>query len=342
MTDIIKLQQKLDRLIRKSFDSFISYKKIAKTFDNSKKLMEKNLDIEQIEKKLSIVESQLENLKKVNIPINDKVSLNKKFEEQKKIYEELLKHAKENNSNKWLVELETKFLKGKEFFRENKIILLGQIQKILLVLKKQMGAENYKEYIKQLYLNKLTDDTNTYTYTVKTIMDHLQSGPISEEASKKSTQLNELKSKKNIKNRKVQMEIEIEMIKLLDNTKKYRKYENLFIDKIKKIIDKHDDDMMKAKLFEVVIRNKRNNNFKVITNNKGNPVKEEVVDIKPNEFKKFKSSKNEKEYYQKEIDKYNEKLDKLQDKNKSIRIKIAELKGIDLKKLKASEKNSNL
>ena len=54
MTDIIKLQQKLDRLIRKSFDSFVTYKKIAKTFDNSKKLMEKNLDIEQIEKKTKL------------------------------------------------------------------------------------------------------------------------------------------------------------------------------------------------------------------------------------------------------------------------------------------------
>jgi hypothetical protein len=342
MTDIVELQQKLDDLIHKSFDSFVSYKKAAKNYDERKKILERDLDTDHIEKMLKLAQSQKKQLNKTGIPLNGKISLYKKFEEQEIYYEDYLKHIKENNTEQWWIDLETDFLKYKEIFRENKIKLLEKINKILMSLKKKMG-ENYKEFIKELYLNKLTDDTNTYTYTVKTIMKHLESGKISENAAKKSKKLNELKSRKNIYNRKTQMEIEIEMIKLKNVLEKEEKYKNLFKDKIKKIIDNKDDKKIKNKLFKIVTVNKRNKELKIITNNKGKAIKEEIIYyIDPEEFDKFIGSKNQNIEYQNEIDKYNEKLKKLNDKKKFIENKIAKLKGISLNKLNSSVNNGLL
>lgn len=264
MASVVELQKLLDKLIHKSFDSFVIYKKSAKTFDDSKKLMEKDLDIDEIFRKIEYYKEKQKQLEKVNNPASNKVSAYNKLREQQKKYATLLKHVKENNSDKWLVDLEKTFLKGKEIFRENKLVLLARINKLLMSLKKKMGVAKYKQFISKLYLKKLTDKTNTYTYTVKTIMKHLASGLISEIASKKSKYLNEIKSRKDIKNRKNQMEVEIEMIKLKDVVEKFSKHKELFIDRIKKIIDKKDDDMLKQRLFQVVTVNKRNKDGKVV------------------------------------------------------------------------------
>jgi hypothetical protein len=329
MTDVSKLQQKLDVLIHKSFDSFVSYKKKAKNYDDSKKLLERDLETDYVEKLLKTVQSQLENLKSVDFS-NSKMPLYKKFKEQERMYKEFLKHKEENNTDQWWINLETAFLKDKEKFRENKIKLLEKINKILMSLKKKMGA-NYREFIKELYLIKLTDDTNTYTYTVKTIMKHLKSGPISANAAKKSKKLNELQSRKNIYNRKTQMEIEIEMIKLNNLLEKEKKYKNLLREKIKKIIDNKDDKKIKNKLFKIVTINNTNKN--------GKAIKEIISYVVPEEFDKFIGSKNQNIEYQNEIDKYNEKLIKLIDEKKFITNKIAKLKGINLNELNSSANN---
>lgn len=318
------LQENLENYIQQAFESLVDYKKDSKSFNDVKKLMEKNLDVDNIVKKIEFYKEQQKKLEKVKLPENQKLSLYTKYREQQKKYADLLKHAQQNNSNKWLVEVEAKFLKKKEYYREKKIKLLMVIKRLLLQLKNKLGLAKFKEYKKQLYLKKLTDDI--FTYDVKTIMKHLESGPISEKAIKKSKQLNELKSIKNVKNRKTQIELEIELVKLKNVVEKFGIYKNKFIDKIKKIIDKRNDDMLKQRLFRVVTRNKRNNNFKVVTNSKGMPVQEQVIDIKPVEFNNFVISKNLPAVYQKEIDKYMLKLNKLNDKNKSIRMKIAKLK----------------
>jgi hypothetical protein len=325
MTDVSELQKKLDKLIQKSFDLLVIYKKSAKIYDDTKKLWEKNLDIDEILKKIEYFKQKQKELNKVNMPFNSKAIAYTKLIEQQKKYKELLKYAKQNNSDNWLIELEKKFLKGKKLFRDNNLVLLAKIKKLLKNLKKKMGPANYKKFISKLYLNKLTDETNTFSYTVKTIMKHLESAQISENASKKIKNFNEIKSRKDIKNRKIEMEIEIEHIKLKNNLKKYDKFKKLFIDKIKKIIDKKDDDMLKQKLFKVVTSNKNENG--------------EVV-VKSSEFQKFISSKNQHPAYQKQIDKYNLIMDKLLEKDKLIRKRILKLKGIDLSKLKPSEKNS--
>jgi hypothetical protein len=275
-------------------------------------------------------------LEKVNLPANQKVSLYNKYRGEQKKYADLLKHAQQNNSNKWLVEVEKKFLKEKEIFRNTKIIILSAIEKIITQLKINMGEDKFKEYKNKLYLKTFTDDTNMYTYSVKKIMNYLKSGPISEESSKKSKQINELSTRKNVKNRKNKMEHEILMIKMQKILKKLSNLHIQFIKKIKKIIEREDDTNLRRKLFHIIRREKRNDNFQVITNASGNPVMEEIEEINVPEFDKFISSKfqptiPQTEIYQPEIDKYRLKRVKLLDKITSLEKNMAKLKGISWK-----------
>jgi hypothetical protein len=336
MAGIIELKSKLNQLIETSFNLFVSYKKASKSYNDMKKLMEKDLDVTQIVKKIEFYKEQQKKLEKVNLPANQKVSLYNKYREEQKKYADLLKHAQQNNSNKWIVELEKKFLKEKEVYRNGKIRILSSIENVIVQLKINMGEDKFKEYKNKLYLKTFTDDTNMYTYNVKTIMNHLKSGPISEESSKKSKQINELSTRKNVKNRKNQMEHEILMIKIQKITKKINKNTIQFINKLKKIIEREGNTDMRRKLFHIIRREKRNENFQVITNANGKPVMEEIEEINVPEFNKLINSKFQltllqTEIYQPEIDKYNLKHAKLLDKVTGLEKKMAELKGIQWK-----------
>jgi hypothetical protein len=336
MASVIELKKNLNQLIESGFNSLVSYKTSSKSFNDMKKLMEKDLDVTQIVKKIEFYKEQQKKLEKVNLPANQKVSLYNKYRGEQKKYADLLKHAQQNNSNKWLVEVEKKFLKEKEIFRNTKIIILSAIEKIITQLKINMGEDKFKEYKNKLYLKTFTDDTNMYTYSVKKIMNYLKSGPISEESSKKSKQINELSTRKNVKNRKNKMEHEILMIKMQKILKKLSNLHIQFIKKIKKIIEREDDTNLRRKLFHIIRREKRNENFQVITNASGNPVMEEIEEINVPEFDKFISSKfqltiPQTEIYQPEIDKYRLKRVKLLDKITSLEKNMAKLKGISWK-----------
>ena len=257
MASVIELKNKLDQLIESGFYSLVSYKKASKSFNDMKKLMEKNLDVSEIVKKIEFYKEQQKKLEKVNLPEDQKLSLYNKYREQQKKYAKLLKHVQENNnSNKFLVEVEKKFLKEKEIYRATKIIILSSIEKIITQLKINMGEDKFKEYKNKLYLKTFTDDTNVYTYSVKTIMNYLKSGPISEESSIKSKQINELSTRKNVKNRKNVMEHEILMIKIKKILKKIDKNNIQFINKLKKIIEREGDTKMRDKLFHIIRREK--------------------------------------------------------------------------------------
>jgi hypothetical protein len=336
MASVIELKKNLNQLIESGFNSLVSYKTSSKSYNDMKKLMEKNLDVTEIINKIKFYKEQIKKLRKVNLPLNQKDSLFNKYENELKKYIKLLKHTQENNSNKWLVEVEKKFLKEKEIFRNTKIIILSAIEKIITQLKINMGEDKFREYKNKLYLKTFTDDTNVYTYSVKTIMNYLKSGPISEESSKKSKQINELSTRKNVKNRKNQMEHEILMIKMQKILKKISNLHIQFIKKIKKIIEREDDTNLRRKLFHIIRREKRNDNFQVITNASGNPVMEEIEEINLPEFDKFISSQfqptiPQTEIYQPEIDKYRLKRVKLLDKATSLEKNMAKLKGIQWK-----------
>ena len=162
----------------------------------------------------------------------------------------------------------------------------------------------YSNFDTRVFGGALGEDPDYQNYTGKDIIRFLKAGPISEKAAKKSKQINDLKSIENVSDRKAQMELQIELVKLEDLRKKYKEYENLFINTIKKIIIEEDDHIMKSRLF------KQKNNKLV---------------IKLDELDKFIDSTTEKSIYQKEIDKYNLKVQKLGNKHKMLHKKIDKL-----------------
>jgi hypothetical protein len=295
MASVIELKQRFKELIELSFDSLVSYKKAAKSFSIMKRLMEKNLDVEEIQKSITFMKNKIKEVEKENIHQTQKTIMVINLQDKIKQYKELLKIVQQPNSNRFLVEIEKNFLKEKEIFRERKIKLLESIEIIISQLKDKMGEDKFKEYKNKLYINTLTDDTHEYTYSVKTIMNYLKSGAISEKSSQKVKQINNLATINNVKNRKKKMEIEVEMVKLQKKITKLREEDNKIKEKIKKIVEREGNTELKKKL--------------------ENPV----------EFYKFINSNIQSNVYQPEIDKHKIKYKKLLNKIKAIENKIAEL-----------------
>jgi len=299
MAGIPELKQRLKELIQLSFNSLVAYKKDANSFSMMKRLMEKNLDVEEIEKSIASMKNKLKEADKEK-NLTQKAIMVMNIQDKIKHYKELLKIVQQPNSNKFLVEIEKKFLKDKEIYRERKINLLEKIENIISQLKDKMGEDKFKEYKNKLYINTLTDDTHKYTYSVKTIMNHLKSGPISNKSSKKVQQINKLITRKNVENRKKKMEIEVEMVKLQKKIAKLSEEHDKIREKIKKIVESEGNTELKKKLQDPV------EFHKFINSN-------------------FQSNLYKTDIYQPEIDKYKIKYKKLLNKIKAIEDKIAEL-----------------
>jgi len=315
--DTSNLVKILSKLYEDANDLLVSYKKISKLFSDKKKnLNNPHENLEKVKKNINKqIKYYLDSIEEVrkrksyNIGSQNKAKYEKQVKEQLELLRAELAaidkrmKTEKNISKDYLLDHEKVFLKSKEVLRARKIDLLDKINKIKLLLRKKL-KEKFKRYIISNFDRRVFGNDPNYKNNGKRIINFLKAGAISERAAKKSKQINDLKSLENVSDRKTQMEIEIELIKLGDVQKKYKEYENLFINKIKKIIDDKDDDMMKYRLFKV-------------QNNK--------VVIKPTEFKEFLSSTTEKSIYQKEIDNYNLKVQKLENKYKMLNRKIAKL-----------------
>ena len=341
--DTSKLYDELSDLYEGAYDLLVGYKKTSKIFSNIKKnLTPSHQNSEKTKNEISkSIKFYLESLKKrerTNLQTNNPLRNQAMYQIQvldkvKSLQTELAAldkrmKAEKNIDNLYLLDHEKIFLKSKEALRAEKIVLLQRIDRIKSLLKKQL-KERFNNY---MYSNFDTryfgEDPDYQNYTGKDIIKFLESGPVSEKAAKKSKQINNIKSLENVSNRKTQMEIEIEMIKLESVVKKYNEYEKLFIDKIEKIINKESDSDVKRLLFKVVKREKRNKNFQVITDNQGNPVEEEIIDIKRDKFKEFLNSGNTYPKYKKEIARYKKQIDQLNKKHNYILKKIDKLKKI--------------
>lgn len=316
--DTSKLYNELSKLYENGYDLLVKYKKLSKSFSDKKKnLSPSHENLEKTKKKINQeLKNYLDSLEEVHKKKNSNDDLRKKAIYQVQVIDKvkLLRaelaalndrmKTEKNNSNQYLLHNEKLFLKSKEILRAKKIDLLDKINRVKLLLKKQL-KERFNNYMYSNFDTRVFgDDPDYQNYTGKDIIKFLKSGPISEKAAKKSKQINDLYSLKNVSDRKAQMELQIELVKLGDVQKKYKEYENLFINKIKKIINDEDDDMMKSRLFTV-------------KNNK--------VVIKPTELNEFLNSTTEKSIYQKEIDNYNLKVQKLENKHKMLHRKIAKL-----------------
>jgi hypothetical protein len=341
--DTSKLYDGLSDLYEKAYDLLVHYKKLSKDFSNVKKNL--NPSQENSEKKKNEISKNLKfylgflaEREKTNLQTN--TALANKARNQIRLVGQIRSlrtelaaldkrmKAEKNIDNLYLLDHEKIFLKSKEALRAEKIVLLQRIDRIKLLLKNKL-KERFNNY---MYSNFDTryfgEDPDYQNYTGKDIINFLESGPVSEKAAKKSKQINNIKSLENVSNRKTQMEIEIEMIKLESVVKKYNEYEKLFIDKINNIINKERDSDLKRLLFKEVKREKRNNNFVVITDIQGNPVEEKIIDIRRDKFNEFLNSGNTYPKYKKEIAKYKKQIEQLNKKHNYYIKKIDKLKKI--------------
>ena len=306
--DTKKLYNKLSKLYENGYDLLVNYKKLSKRFTDKKKNLSpshKNLEIkkEKIKEELKEYLNSLQKLEKGEHQkeMKDKVT-SLKFEVI--AIDQRIKTEK-NESKNYILYNEKLFLKSKKILRVRKIYLLKSINELKLLLKKQL-KERFDNYIHSNFDTRVFgNDPDYQDYTGKHIIKFLKAGAISEKAAKKAKQINDLESLENISDRKAQMELQIELVKLGDIRKKYKEYEKLFINEIKKIISEEDDDMMKSRLFKVV-------------NNK--------IVIKPTEFDEFLDSTTQEPIYQNKIDEYKLKVKKLENKHKKL------VKKINLKK----------
>jgi len=338
--DTTKFYDELDVLYEEAYDLLVHYKKLSKIFSSTKKNLtpsHENLEKRknEINKSLKYYLESLAKRQKTNLQTNNPLRNKAMFQIEvvdklKSLRTELAAIDKrmkteKNISKDYLLDHEKVYLKSKEVLRARKISLLERINRIKSLLKKQL-KDKFKNYIKANFDRRYIGNDPEYKYTGNHIIKSLESGVISEKAAKKSKQINNIQSLNNVSDRKTQMEIEIEMVKLEEVAKKMNEYEDLFIDKIKKIIDKESNSDVKRLLFEDVKREKRNKNFQVILNNKGKPVEEVITDYKRTALKEFLKSGDTYPKYEKEIAKYNNIVIALFKKHDHILKKIEKLK----------------
>jgi hypothetical protein len=273
-------------------------------------------------------------VKKLNKQIKSGVELFKKYKKISKIYLKTKIDLKKNQNKKsyesMLVDTEKNFLREKKKINLEKKKILLNILEIGEQIKSYMTTEKFNDFIKKMYkkrYNVLDDKTISF----KKLLHHLESGQVSENISKTVKNIDDLMTIGNIDNRKKQMEIGIKKKEKEIILKKIDENTIQFINKLKKIIIGERDTKMREKLFHKTIREKRNKNSKVITNNAGNPVMEEIEEINLPEFNKlinseFQLNLLQTDTYQPEIDKYNLKRVKLLDKLTSLEKEIEELK----------------
>jgi hypothetical protein len=245
------IKNEFEEAIKKSVELFKHYKEISKEFQKQQKIIRNNSDFESFLKnkinkiverrkgilkrkqsgKLSEADKKLSNL------LNSELA-----NEEKMLRSDEYKDKYRNEYNKlseiYLVNSDKKFLKEKEKIRKMKKIILKKIKVALSQLKKKMFVPEFKEFIKYIH-NESYDTVNGKELTFKKLMNYLESGEISEEAAKKTKQINELETINNIDYRK--SEIEYEINKLKKNKKKNLLYKKLIEIKenIKKIFKKN-------------------------------------------------------------------------------------------------------
>ena len=134
MPGIPELKQRLNEFIQLSFNSLVAYKKDANSFGMMKRLMEKNLDVEEIEKSIASMKNKLKEADKEK-NLTQKAIMVMNIQDKIKHYKELLKIVQQPNSNRYLVELEKSFLKLKEIYRDRKKKILASIENIISQLK---------------------------------------------------------------------------------------------------------------------------------------------------------------------------------------------------------------
>jgi hypothetical protein len=242
-SDVKLLTTELEQAIKDGVDLFKYYKELSNVFQDSKK----NTFKENIDEKLRYIKNQRRGImQRIDMPesVKAKKIINLANEEK------LLKKSLKNNRGKYneislvylanTINTNKKFLKEKEKIRKEKKRILSRIKIALSQLKKKMFAPEFNMLIKYIYDDRYNIADNKQI-TFKKLMNHLESGEITEEASKKTKQIDELKTINNIEYRKSEIEYEINKLKknkekkLQNKKSKLQNEKIILLDEISKI-----------------------------------------------------------------------------------------------------------
>jgi len=235
-SDVKLLTTELEQAIKDGVDLFKYYKALSNDFQEKKdfekyfknklnKVLGRRIGISK--RKLGPKKLRESDIKLSNLLNSELANKEKDLKSEKNKYEK--------NPEEYIVNSNKKFLKEKEKIRKEKKRILSRIKIALSQLKKKMFAPEFNMLIKYIYDDRYNIADNKQI-TFKKLMNHLESGEITEEASKKTKQIDELKTINNIEYRK--SEIEYEINKLKKNKEKKPKLQNEkihLLDEISKI-----------------------------------------------------------------------------------------------------------
>ena len=240
-SDVKLLTTELEQAIKDGVDLFKYYKAQSNDFQEKKDFEKyfKNKLNKVLGRRIGISKRKLgpkklgeSDIKLSNLLNSELANKEKDLKSEKNKYEK--------NPEEYIVNSTKKFLKEKEKIRKEKIRILSRIKLALSQLKKNMIAPDIKKYIKYIYDQRYNIADNKQI-TFKKLMNHLESGEITEEASKKTKQIDELKTINNIEYRKSEIEYEINKLKknkekkLQNKKSKLQNEKIILLDEISKI-----------------------------------------------------------------------------------------------------------
>jgi len=275
--DVKLLINELEKTIDDGVELFKYYKDISKDFQEQQKNLMNNEESKKIfanlkqkyDEEMKLIMAQRKGIlkrrqsKKLS-ESDEKLSklLNAELENKEKALEnnykkELInrKEARKKLSDMYVVPYEKIFLKEKEKLRKEKKTILSRIKIALAKLKKKMLKKDFTDFIKTLK-KSIYNVSATKTITFMQLINHLEAGEITEEAAKRTTKINDLKTINNIDNRKSEIEYEIE--------------------KIKKENKESKKNNEKIKLMKILIEIKENVKKIFKKNFKGNPIPKDL------------------------------------------------------------------
>ena len=232
--DVKLLINELEKTIDDGVELFKYYKDISKDFQEQQKNLMNNEESKKIfanlkqkyDEEMKLIMAQRKGIlkrrqsKKLS-ESDEKLSklLNAELENKEKALEnnykkELInrKEARKKLSDMYVVPYEKIFLKEKEKIRVEKKRILSRIKIALSQLKNKMFKNEFTDFIKYLK-QEIYDVSTNKTITFTKLMNHLESGEITEEAAKRTKKINDLKTINNIEFRKSEIEYEIEKVK---------------------------------------------------------------------------------------------------------------------------------
>jgi hypothetical protein len=236
MADNSDVKKELEKAIEDGVKLFKVYKRMSNKFQEDQKIL---MNSPELKRELANLKKNYEEKVKIAKADKNATSTTTTLKSLKNTYDKQLNliQKKSELSEIYLVNYDKKFLKEKEHIRKLKKIILSKIKEAFSELKARMRDVDFNKLEKDIRESQYQISKNK-AITFKTLMNHLNSGQVSENVAKTTKQIDELMTIGNIVNRKKQMEIGIkqkEIQKLMEN---YEKTNKLSKESVKKEITK--------------------------------------------------------------------------------------------------------